>query len=102
MTDYVVGKIDEIAEGRGIAIEAGGRQISVFRIADAFFAIANSCPHKGASLCDGEVLVEKRMVRCPWHHWNWQIDTGRLEADPRRRLRTYPVLVDGDDVIVRT
>ena len=25
----------------------------------------------------------------------------RLEADPRQRLRTFPVLVEGDDVIVR-
>lgn len=101
MTDYFVGKIDEITEGRGVAVQAGQRQISVFRFADDFFAIANSCPHKGASLCEGEVLGDKRMVRCPWHHWNWHVDSGCLEADPRQRLRTYKVLVEGDDVIVR-
>ncbi len=102
MTDYVIGKIDDIAEGQGIAIQAGRRQISIFRIADEFFAVANACPHKGASLCDGEVLAAERMVRCPWHHWNWKLGEGCLEADPRQKLRTYEVIVDGEDVIVRT
>jgi nitrite reductase/ring-hydroxylating ferredoxin subunit len=32
---------------------------------------------------------------------NWRLDTGELEADPRMKLRTFPVVVEGDDVILR-
>jgi nitrite reductase (NADH) small subunit len=100
MAEYVVGKLDEIPEGKAIAVEAGQRTIAVFRVAGKLYAVANRCPHKGASLCEGEVVVEDGVVRCPWHHWNWQLDDGKLEADPRQGLRTYPIVLDGDDVVV--
>jgi nitrite reductase/ring-hydroxylating ferredoxin subunit len=83
-------------------VQAGRRTIAVFRVGNDFFAISNVCPHKGASLCDGEVLVEERRVRCPWHHWNWQLDDGKLESDPRQSVRVYELAVDGDEVILRT
>jgi NAD(P)H-dependent nitrite reductase small subunit len=100
MAEYVVGKLNEIPEGKAIAVEAGRRTIAVFRVGGKLYAIANRCPHKGASLCEGEIVVEDGIVRCPWHHWNWQLGDGKLEADPRQALRTYPVVVDGDDVVV--
>jgi len=101
MIEYVVGKIDDIRPGTAIAVQAGRRVIAVFRLGDGFFAVNNACPHKGASLCDGEIVVADKVVRCPWHHWNWQLGDGRLESDPRQRLRTYEVAVEGDEVIVR-
>jgi NAD(P)H-dependent nitrite reductase small subunit len=101
MTEYVVGKIDDSPPGKAIAVAAGPRTVAVFRLGDRFFAISNVCPHKGASLCDGEVIVEDRLVRCPWHHWNWRLDDGTLESDPRQRVRTYEIAVEGDDVILR-
>jgi NAD(P)H-dependent nitrite reductase small subunit len=100
MAEYIVGKVDDIPEGKGIAVEAGPRTIAVFRVGEKLYAVANRCPHKGASLCEGEVVVEEGIVRCPWHHWNWQLEDGKLEADPRQGLRTYPIAVDGDDVVV--
>jgi nitrite reductase (NADH) small subunit len=100
MAEYLLGKIDEFPPHRGVAVQAGRRMVAVFRLGDAFFAINNICPHKGASLCDGEVVVEDGLVRCPWHHWNWRLKDGTLESDPRQRVRTYDVAVDGDDVIL--
>jgi NAD(P)H-dependent nitrite reductase small subunit len=102
MAEYVVGKVDEFVSGKAVAVQAGRRAIAVFRVGNDFFAISNVCPHKGASLCDGEVLIQERVVRCPWHHWNWQLDDGKLESDPRQSVRVYQVAVDGDEVILRT
>ena len=101
MTDYVVGKVDEIPAGTAIAVQAGRRTIAVFRVGNDFFAVNNTCPHKGASLCDGEIIIEEKIVRCPWHHWNWQLEDGKLQSDGRQGLRTYQVAVNGDEVIVR-
>ena len=101
MIEYVVGKIDDIRPGTAIAVQAGRRVIAVFRLGEEFFAVNNACPHKGASLCDGEIVIADKVVRCPWHHWNWQLDDGKLESDPRQRLRTYEVAVEGDEVILR-
>ena len=102
MIEYVVGTVDEFPAGKAVAVQAGRRTIAVFRLGNDFFAIANTCPHKGASLCDGEIIVDERIVRCPWHHWNWRLDDGTLESDPRQRVRIYAVAVDGNEVIVRT
>ncbi len=102
MTEYIVGKVRDIPSGMGIAVAAGHLTIAVFRIGDEFFAVNNACPHKGAALCDGEVLAKSKMVRCPWHHWNWRLGDGRLESDPRQRLRTYEIAVVEDEVILRT
>jgi NAD(P)H-dependent nitrite reductase small subunit len=99
MTEYVVGKVDDIPPGKAIAVAAGHRTIAVFRVGDRFFALSNVCPHKGASLCEG--VIEDGVVRCPWHHWNWRLVDGTLESDPRQRVRTYEVAVDGDEVILR-
>jgi nitrite reductase (NADH) small subunit len=101
MIEYVVGKIDDIPPGTAIAVQAGRRVIAVFRLGEEFFAVSNACPHKGASLCDGEIIVSEKIVRCPWHHWNWRLDGGSLESDPRQRLRTFEVAVEGSDVILR-
>ena len=100
-TEYVIGTVDEFPPGKAVAVQAGRRTVAVFRLGDDFFAISNTCPHKGASLCDGEIMIEDRMVRCPWHHWNWRLDDGRLESDPRQGVRTYEVAIDGDAVILR-
>src|SRR4051794_20484350 len=101
MTDYIVGNVGDIRHGEAIAVLAGRHAIAVFRVDDNFYAVSNTCPHKGASLCEGKFLIDQKIVRCPWHHWNWQLEDGRLQSDVRQALRTYEVMVDGDQVIVR-
>lgn len=101
MQEYIVGKLNELPDGKGIAVQAGRRTIAVFRIGSEVFAIHNTCPHKGASLCEGTVVSEDKVVRCPWHHWNWQLEDGKLEVTPSQGLRKYDVVVEGDEVILR-
>jgi nitrite reductase (NADH) small subunit len=101
MREYLVGKLADLPDGKAIAVEAGRRTVAVYRLGAEVFAIANSCPHKGASLSDGEILVEDKVVRCPWHHWNWRLEDGALEADRRKCLRRYDVAIDGDDIVLR-
>jgi nitrite reductase/ring-hydroxylating ferredoxin subunit len=36
---------------------------------------------------EGEILA------CPWHGWEFDLLTGQALADPRKRLRRYPVTV---------
>ena len=101
MVEYSVGNLADIPEDRGIAVQAGRRTIALFRVGREVFAVANTCPHKGASLCDGTLVKEERVVRCPWHHWNWQLATGKLEVDPSQGIRTYQVALEGDEVILK-
>ena len=39
---------------------------------------------------------EGRIVRCPWHNWEFDITTGVNLADAQKRIRTYEVdVTDG-------
>lgn len=100
MAEYVVGKVDDIPENGSIAVQAGRHLVAVFRVRDRFFGLHAVCPHKGGLLCGGEVVADKMMVRCPWHHWNWRIDTGELETDPRQKVRRFEVKVVDDEVVL--
>jgi NAD(P)H-dependent nitrite reductase small subunit len=100
MTDYLLGSIEDFPEGKGRAFRAGARTVAVFRTKDKIFAVANRCVHKGASLCDGEVTENGTVVRCPWHNWPFRLDSGQNCLDPKEKIRTYEVRMDGDQVIL--
>ena len=80
MARYVVATVDDIAPGQRKLVQVQGRDIRIFNVRGEFFAIANRCPHEGASLCKGRVCrprgIERtgvvsvqpahgEMIRCP-------------------------------------
>jgi nitrite reductase (NADH) small subunit len=113
--DFDVGaESDYGADDRKI-MEIGGWSVGVFRSAGKFYAVQNLCPHALAPICIGElgatnlpsppgqfiVGMEGRVLRCPWHGWEFDIETGEaLFGIDRRRLQTYPVRVADGRVIV--
>lgn len=101
MKEYVVGRLEELEETGCQAVQIGNLTLAVFRIDNEVFAVPNRCQHKGGSLCDGEVDRERKVVRCPWHFWDWSLETGHFDAYPKKRMKSYPVnLVDGEIRVV--
>ena len=98
--EFLLGKIEDFPERKGRAFKAGGRTVAVFRTANKFYAIANRCVHKGASLCEGTVTENGTVIRCPWHNWSFDLATGEHCLDPREKLRTFEVRTEGDHVIL--
>jgi nitrite reductase (NADH) small subunit len=45
--------------------------------------------------------LQGRVLRCIWHGWEWNIETGKTVAgtDPRR-LSKYPIRIEGDRVLI--
>jgi nitrite reductase (NADH) small subunit len=97
---HTVARLGEIIEGRGLPVEIAGRSIAVFRDAGCYYATDDTCPHKGAPLCDG--IVFDQSVTCTWHGWRFSLQDGRLLDGPRARARivTYPVRVVGNEIQV--
>lgn len=100
MKEYLIGTVDDIPEGKGRSFQAGARTVAVFRSNGEFYAIANRCLHKGASMCEGELTDGGGVVRCPWHNWPFDLKTGEHTLDPTEKLRTYKVKREGNQVIV--
>lgn len=96
-----VGARSDFATGRGRAVEVDGRRVAVLREGERFVAVADACPHMGASLADGR--LEEGVVTCPWHGWRYDATNGK-GLPPARAwacVHVFEVKVEGEDVFVR-
>ena len=75
-----VASIDDIAPGKGIVVEVDGKQIAVFNIQGLFYAIDNTCPHRGGPL--GEGSLRGTTVNCPWHGAQFDVTNGQVLGPP--------------------
>jgi nitrite reductase/ring-hydroxylating ferredoxin subunit len=109
MAKHVVARTGEIPPGGRKLVTVRGREIGIFNLDGAFFALFNRCPHQGAPLCSGEIVSRLEsalpgdyrlsrpgeMLRCPWHCWEFDIRTGQSWCEPNSVLaRTFPVTTE--------
>jgi nitrite reductase (NADH) small subunit len=114
--EHVVADIDEIAPGESKIVPIGRYGVGVYNVNGRFYAIANYCPHEGGPLCRGrtrgQTVVDDgqpggasearqgEFIHCPWHQWGFELATGTTAVKPEWSIRTYPVRVEGRNVIV--
>lgn len=106
---------DELREGEFTVVRAGRREVGIVLWRGEVHALANRCPHMGAPVCRGRVtpLVDEALPRaalrcagddavlsCPWHGWEFRIDSGVAVADSHYRLRRYRAEVRDGRVLV--
>ncbi|MCR6032133.1 Rieske 2Fe-2S domain-containing protein [Nocardioides sp. zg-579] len=115
--DVRVGTVEEVRRDGCRIVEVDGRAVGVISVGEDFYAITDRCPHMGASMCAGSLggtmLASRpheyvygladRVIRCPWHGWEFDLETGRSLLEPRRRaLRTWRVTQQDGDVVLHT
>lgn len=88
----------EIPAGSGKVVEAEGRTIAVFNCEGTFYAIDNTCKHRGGPL--GEGSLSGTTVTCPWHGWEYDVTNGTCALDSSIAVQSFPVKVEGDDILV--
>ncbi len=117
--EYRVGPVQDIPEGGGVLVVAAGTEVGVFRVRGSVHAYENRCLHQGGPVCTGEIVGryeqvldrdrtvigerfvdEEPRIACPWHGWEYDLETGRCTADRRFRLRRFPVVIRDGDVYV--
>jgi nitrite reductase (NADH) small subunit/3-phenylpropionate/trans-cinnamate dioxygenase ferredoxin subunit len=90
----------DVPEGEGRMFIVAETMVAVFNVQGSFFALANECPHAGASLAYG--IIEGDIVHCRIHHWRFSIRDGTYldENEPLYNAQSYPVRVVGEEVEV--
>ena len=91
-------KKDEVPAGSIREFQLEGKVVAVANVAGKLFAINNVCLHRGGPLGQGE--LERQVVTCPWHGWQYDVTTGKLVTNPAVGVETYPVEVRGDDIFI--
>ncbi len=118
--EYRVGPLGEIPDRGGVLVRIEGKEIGVFKVQGSLHAYENRCRHQGGPVCTGEIVGryeailnpdrtvagerfadDELRIACPWHGWEYNLETGACAADPRFRLRRYQVTLRGADVYVR-
>ena len=82
-----LGKIDEIPSGRCRVYEASERTIAVFNLPEGVHAIDNVCVHRGGPLGEGD--LSGKIVTCPWHHWSYDVTTGKTTMSDQVGVKKY-------------
>ena len=93
-----VAKTSEIPVGSGKVVEVGGKTVAIFNCEGAFYAIDNTCKHRGGPL--GEGSLSNTTVTCPWHGWEYDVTTGECAMDRSIKVQKFDVKVEGDDILV--
>jgi nitrite reductase/ring-hydroxylating ferredoxin subunit len=92
------GRVDDYAQDGRQVIEAEGLSIGVFYVDGRWHALQNSCLHRGGPVCKGPLA--DGILTCPWHGYQYKLETGELLLDPDAKLPRYQVEVCDDEVYV--
>ncbi len=99
MADFVpVAVVEEVPPGRSKIVVVAGHVVALFNAGGTFHALSNTCLHRGGPVGEGE--LDGTVVTCPWHGWQYDVRTGRNLLNPAACLKTYPVKVEGERVLV--
>jgi nitrite reductase (NADH) small subunit len=93
-----VAKVDEIPAGTGKEVVVGDRIIAIYHVGGQFYALDGICPHAGGPL--GEGSLSGPIVTCPWHGWQFDVRTGQSCLNAKIRHPSFPVTIDGNEILV--
>lgn len=112
---HIVCRRDELNPGEILSVTVGRRRLAVACIEEGVYrAMSDTCPHEGASLSKGTVermwisdevgqylcSEEHAVVVCPWHNFEFDVETGCAYAPGRLRVKTYEAGLEGEEVVV--
>ena len=100
-----VGKVWDFPKDGGATIKYGQVQIAVFNFTSRgeWYASQNMCPHKKAFVLSRGIIGDAAgvpKVACPLHKKNFSLETGESLQGEDYRIRTFPVRIDGDNVLL--
>ncbi len=94
--------LDELPEGSSKIVQVKNAKVALFHYNGKITAIGNACLHKGGPL--GLGCVKKKYgglyVTCPWHGWEYNIETGKAPLDFKDQQSVYEIKTEGNDILV--
>ncbi|UHQ98008.1 Rieske (2Fe-2S) protein (plasmid) [Natrinema zhouii] len=99
----------EFDAGERRIVDLDGFSVGVFNVDGEYYAMKNDCPHQRAPLCEGKLggttesnspgkyewVRPGRVVRCPWHGWEFDVTTGESVFNPHKvKAKTFETRVE--------
>jgi len=98
MSEFVrVAKASDVGPGQSRSVQVKDKLIALFNVGGQFFALDNTCSHRGGPLAEGK--VSGREVTCPFHGARFDLRTGEALGPPAvQGVARYRVRVAGPDL----
>jgi nitrite reductase (NADH) small subunit len=84
------------ANGEAKEFSCNDKVICVANVNGSISALDNVCVHRGGPLAQG--FLDAGKIVCPWHGWQFDVQTGQVGHNPSAKTKVYPIMVEGDDV----
>lgn len=72
---------------------------AICNVGGALRALSGVCIHRGGPLGQGQ--IHDGRVVCPFHMWEFDCATGEYDYDPTKRVATYEVKLEGEEVFLQ-
>jgi nitrite reductase (NADH) small subunit len=80
-------------------VMVGAQPYAICNVRGTLSALNGVCIHRGGPLGQGQ--IENGRVVCPYHMWAFDCRTGAYDYDPTKGVATYPIQVEGDDILLQ-
>ncbi|RCJ23618.1 hypothetical protein A6S26_03070 [Nostoc sp. ATCC 43529] len=94
-----VATIEQVPELDVLAVQLAGTSLILYRQGITFKCYRNACAHLGNPLEEGK--VENGIITCPYHGFEYNLETGKCLTVPDISLQSYPVNTKDDKVFVK-
>ena len=92
--------LSELKTGKLLRVDHESHCILLAYVDGDVYAVDNTCTHEDASLAKGSLHGD--CVKCPLHGSRFSLKTGEALDEPaEEKLNTYPVKIDGNDILVQ-
>lgn len=114
-----MGTLRDLDQGARLVGRVGEVEVGVILHGGRLHAFENRCLHQGGPVCEGTVIGKVEAVLsddkamlgerfssteihlvCPWHGYEYDLETGECAADRRLRLHRYEVIERDGEVYV--
>lgn len=97
-TFITVAKLSDVPPGQMKSFQVDGHAILIANWQGTYFATQDLCTHDGGILGDGELVDGE--IECPRHGARFDLRTGRGTMPAMFPIKTFPVRVDDENIVV--
>ena len=93
-----IANISEIPIGGSKVVMHDETPVALFNINGKIIAWDNRCPHRGASLADGN--INNDTVQCKYHLWEFDFKRACSTANENIKVKKFKISLIGNDIFI--
>ena len=94
-----VARVNYVPSGAVFPVEVAENSLILWRVGEEVKCYRNACTHLTYPIVMGK--VNEGIITCPFHKFQYRLETGECLTAPDIPLESYPVKIEGEKVFVQ-